>query len=397
MKRKFLALIIAMAVVMSLVPMVPITAAVKGTATITGNKVEFADFGPIEGVARLGFFVRIEAVDGSIAGSVNVTLPGSTPNITRTIANNNSANLQLNAGTHQNLSVDLGGEFTLGEFLSIEFTSGNLYLRGVEFYDKDNNLIKAKLTGNYIKRLGDWDVEAYRLTNDRMLMDYYGDGTFSANWTLTSGGFGNVLARTGRKFGGATQVRNSGKPHTEHGEIYINYEATQEYNNTRSLIGVYGWTISPAPTPLALIEYYIFDSWDAYKKGPASGGASFKGEYTIPEEGTYVLYENIMNNAPDVMGGNSTFPQLFSIRKDDKRVKGKISVTEHFNAWEKLGYDLGGNLYEVSMLVETMTGNGRTSSASIDKLALSIGGAYVGGTEPGNGGEDPPKEPTALN
>ena len=59
--------------------------------------------------------------------------------------------------------------------------------------------------------------------------------------------------------------------------------------------------------------------------------------------------------------------QLWSIR-NEKRNSGTVSVTKHFEAWEKYGFKLG-KLYEVSFCVEGYKGNG---NATISKNEITI-------------------------
>jgi hypothetical protein len=82
-------------------------------------------------------------------------------------------------------------------------------------------------------------------------------------------------------------------------------------------------------------------------------------------------------NQPSI-DGTATFPQYFSVRRDnDKSSKGVIDISEHFKQWEKLGLDMGSELYEVSLVVEGYQSSGyaevKTNYITMDGKAINTG------------------------
>ncbi|MDR0503567.1 MAG: glycoside hydrolase family 11 protein [Treponema sp.] len=160
------------------------------------------------------------------------------------------------------------------------------------------------------------------------------DGAFSCEW----GGGGNILFRTGKRY-------NATQPHSAYGDFSIKYSA--KYNpgtSGVSYLSVYGWTRNP------LVEYYIVENY-AGSYHPGSSGTK-KGTFTIDGEGTYEVFSRDMKQQPAIAGpGKYDFVQYISVRTQ-KRTSGTISVTRHFEEWDKLGLDMSGGLYEVMMKVE---------------------------------------------
>lgn len=201
--------------------------------------------------------------------------------------------------------------------------------------------------GNY----EDFDFELWNQNSeDNVSMTLTGGGTFRCRWDAE-----NVLFRTGMKLG-------SNKTYAEYGDITIDYSA--EYEITKgdvSYLCVYGWTEDP------MIEFYVIESYGNYKPG-----TDFKGRIEV-DGGVYDVYEATRVEQPSIQG-TKTFRQYFSIRVD-KRTEGTISMAEHFKAWEELGMDMSGVMYEVSLCVEGYRSSG---TAKILNHMLTVGDNVFG-------------------
>jgi len=170
-------------------------------------------------------------------------------------------------------------------------------------------------------------------------------GTFQCEWTSNGSG-SNILFRSGKRFG-ASQT------HNQIGDITISYGANYNPAGT-SYLSVYGWTRSP------LAEYYIVESYFGTGHPGRWNNPVYYGTFTIPEEGTYEIYKTQMNNAPSIDGNGKNFPQYISVRTE-KRSSGTISVSRHFEEWQRIGLDMSGRLYEAMMKVEGYQSSGNAN------------------------------------
>ncbi|RAL06699.1 glycoside hydrolase family 11 protein [Aspergillus homomorphus CBS 101889] len=142
-------------------------------------------------------------------------------------------------------------------------------------------------------------------------------GSYTVNWRSAS----NFVGGKGWNPGSARSITYSG--------------TWAPVNNGNSYLSVYGWTTNP------LVEYYILEDYGDYN--PASAG-TFRG--TVYSDGaTYNIYTATRTNAPSIQG-TATFNQYWSIRQS-KRVGGTITTANHFNAWARLGLNLGTHNYQI--------------------------------------------------
>lgn len=196
-------------------------------------------------------------------------------------------------------------------------------------------------------QMGNNDGYNYSLWKDsgNTSMTLKSGGTFSCEWS----DIGNALFRKGKTF-------DETKTHQQLGYISVDYDCNYQPSGN-SYMCVYGWTTSP------LVEYYIVESWGTWRPP----GAVSKGTITV-DGGTYDIYETTRTNQPSIKG-TKTFQQYWSVRTT-KRTSGSISVTQHFNEWEKLGLKMG-KMYEVALTVEGYKSSGK---ADVISNKISIGG-----------------------
>lgn len=186
-------------------------------------------------------------------------------------------------------------------------------------------------------KIGEEDGYSYELWKDygNTTMTLTGNGAFTCSWD----NIGNALFRTGRKYGCTSTYK-------EMDPIYIEYEADYQPNGN-SYLCVYGWTRDP------LIEYYIVESWGSWRPP----GGSPLGQIEV-DGGTYDVYRTERVNKPSI-DGDTTFYQYWSVRTT-KREKGTISVSKHFEEWEKMGLPAG-KLYEAALNVEGYQSSGKAT------------------------------------
>jgi endo-1,4-beta-xylanase len=102
-------------------------------------------------------------------------------------------------------------------------------------------------------------------------------------------------------------------------------------------LSVYGWTTKP------LVEYYIVESYGTYI--PSNGtGYKKKGSVTT-DGGTYDILETIPPNQP-IVPGTEIARHYWSVRTA-KRVGGTVTTQAHFDAWAKLGMELGTHDFQI--------------------------------------------------
>jgi len=95
---------------------------------------------------------------------------------------------------------------------------------------------------------------------------------------------------------------------------------------------------------------------DSYNGMGTPYGSNRVGQYTV-DGATYTLYKGMRYNAANITGTNCDFPQVFAVRSSARQC-GTISVSEHFENWEKNGIDMSGGLYDCKIVCEAGGGSG---------------------------------------
>lgn len=196
-----------------------------------------------------------------------------------------------------------------------------------------------------------------------------GDGAFYCSWSNTE----NNLFRTGKRLG-STQTYDA------YDGISIDYVVDYEPKGN-SYMCVYGWTEN-GKGEYPTVEYYIVEAWGDWR--PPGNASSMGTVYSDNKK--YDIYRTVRYNQPSIHG-TETFYQYWSVQDKSPSpaykkttISGKITVSNHFDAWKKAGLDMNGKLYEVALNVEGYRSNG---SADVKKNDLKFG---IGDDD----GDDPP-------
>ena len=253
----------------------------------------------------------------------------------------------------------------------------NGQLRDVSFYiDGWNSSGKAKLTKNELnigtepapdyQILGSTSDDGYKyeVWNEKKLGEISFDGRetaggmFSCKWDDTE----YTVFSKGRFI-------PSGKTYQELPGLCCDYALDYTPHGT-SYFGIHGW-FTDCKGEYPTTEYFIMDGccdW-ALPEGTELLGS------TVIDGGCYALYRVVLAKAPTITGvqdycqywsvGGNSVTKANTTRSFDLR----ISIDEHFKAWEKAGLDMSGKLYEASFFVE---GHHSSGEAKITKNQLSF-------------------------
>ncbi len=198
------------------------------------------------------------------------------------------------------------------------------------------------ITENQLGSVDGYDYELWK-DSGTTEMTLTGGGTFTCSWSDIN----NALFRSGRKF-------DCTKSWEEMGTITVDYSADY-YPVGNSYLCIYGWTREP------LVEYYVVQSWGNWRPPGAEAIATVD-----IGDSTYDIYKTQRINQPSI-DGTQTFDQYWSVRKG-KRTEDTICLTDHFEAWQEAGLELG-KLYEVALTVEGYQSSG---TAKILRNTLTV-------------------------
>ena len=205
-----------------------------------------------------------------------------------------------------------------------------------------------------------YDWELWNQNNQgQASMQLGSNGGYSCSWSSIQ----NVLFRTGKKLGSTKGWQDYNG---------IRYEYDVDYTpRGNSYMCVYGWTEQPT------VEYYIVEAWGDWRP---PGSNNPKAKITVDGK-SYDLFTSTRVNQPSIHG-NETFEQYWSVRTTNdaavnqrKNLKGTITVSDHFAAWEKAGMKMG-KMYEVAFNIEGYMSSGE---ANVKKAELKLGGGGGGG------------------
>lgn len=101
------------------------------------------------------------------------------------------------------------------------------------------------------------------------------------------------------------------------------------------LVSVYGWTTNP------LVEYYV---QEYTSNGSGSAQGQKVGSVTC-DGSVYDIWKHTQVNQPSIVG-TTTFTQYISNRQSKRSGSGTVTTKCHFDAWAKLGLNLGTHNYQ---------------------------------------------------
>ena len=115
----------------------------------------------------------------------------------------------------------------------------------------------------------------------------------------------------------------------------ISFQGSTQANSGTVLVSVYGWTTNP------LVEYYV---QEYTSNGAGSAQGQKVGQVTC-DGSVYDIWKHQQVNQPSIQG-TSTFWQYISNRQNKRPGSGTVTTKCHFDAWAKLGMNLGQHNYQ---------------------------------------------------
>lgn len=184
-----------------------------------------------------------------------------------------------------------------------------------------------------------WFYSFWSQCQNSVTFEHTNNNTYTSKWNNCQ----NWVGGKGWKPGGAKSVE---------------YNGTWNAPNANSYLALYGWTKNP------LIEYYIVDAYGTYNPGQGQRRGTVQSD-----GGSYDIYQSQRVNQPSIVG-RATFTQFWSIRQG-RRIGGKITTGNHFDAWTKSGLKLGDHDY----MIMATEGYQSSGSSSITVRETGVEGA----------------------
>jgi endo-1,4-beta-xylanase len=115
----------------------------------------------------------------------------------------------------------------------------------------------------------------------------------------------------------------------------INFQGSTSPTSGTVLVSVYGWTTNP------LVEYYVQE----YTSNGAGSAQGQKVGSVTCDGSAYDIWKHTQVNQPSIVG-TTTFTQYISNRVNKRPGSGTVTTQCHFDAWKKLGMNLGQHNYQ---------------------------------------------------
>lgn len=214
------------------------------------------------------------------------------------------------------------------------------------------------LTENKTGQYDGYDYELWKedKENDKAKMSISDNGTFECEWNTKT----QSLFLVGKIFEDALEQN-------DYNEITLNYDVDYNVDGSSVTIGAYGWFEEPQA------EFFIIETTNNDSLEKAIEEHAIPVTTTVDIDGeTYNIYKHTII-ADHFAGMSSAYSVYYSIRQTDEyknqgNASGTITVSDHFNAWEKAGLKIG-NLERLFLQVDSYMSNG---NAKVNKNQLTI-------------------------